>query len=155
MTRPATSSRLDGTRSPGTHGMRRSTDSSQADASGPLSGEDLERLALAAFFVARADLERETKERAFKVYEAEGNGIRAAYIALGLARDYAFSGNHAISTVWVRRAERILGAEGDTYAHGYLALIKSLGAAIAGESMPRSSWPSVRSPSGRPPPTPT
>ncbi len=45
----------------------------EADAAGPLSGEDLERLAQAAFFVARADLEREVKERAFKVYEAEGN----------------------------------------------------------------------------------
>ncbi len=105
----------------------------EADAAGPFTGEDLERFAQAAFFVAKADLERELKERAFKVYEAEGNEIRAAYIALDLGRDYAFSGNHAISTVWVRRAERILGPDGDTYAHGYLALIKSLGAAVAGD----------------------
>jgi hypothetical protein len=63
---------------------------SAADARGPLSGQDLESLAQAAFFVARADLEREVKERAFKVYEGEGNDLRAAYIALDLARDYAF-----------------------------------------------------------------
>ena len=105
----------------------------EADAAGALSGEDLERLGQAAFFVAKADIEREVKERAFKVYEGAGNQIRAAYIALDLARDYAFSGNHAISTVWVRRAERILGPDGDTYAHGYLALIKSLGAGSSGD----------------------
>jgi class 3 adenylate cyclase len=106
---------------------------SAADARGPLSGQDLESLAQAAFFVARADLEREVKERAFKVYEGEGNDLRAAYIALDLARDYAFSGNHAISTVWIRRAERIIGPDGDTYAHGYLALIKSIGAGSRGD----------------------
>ena len=50
-----------------------------------------------------------------------------------MARDYAFSGNHAISTVWIRRAERIIGPEGDTYAHGYLALIKSIGAGSRGD----------------------
>jgi class 3 adenylate cyclase len=105
----------------------------EADADRTLSGEDLERLAQAAFFVAKADVERETKERAFTVYEAEGNHLRAAYIALDLARVYAFSGNHAISTVWIRRAERILGPEGDTYAHGYLALIKSIVAGSKGD----------------------
>jgi len=106
---------------------------SAADARGPLSGQDLESLAQAAFFVARADLEREVKERAFKAYEAEGNDLRAAYIALDVARDYAFSGNHAISTVWIRRAERIIGPDGDTYAHGYLALIQSIGAGSRGD----------------------
>jgi hypothetical protein len=38
----------------------------QADREGQLSGADLEGLALAAFFAARADIELEVKERAFK-----------------------------------------------------------------------------------------
>ena len=33
----------------------------------------------------------------------------------------------------MRRAERILGAEGDTYAHGYLALVRSEAAAATGD----------------------
>ena len=47
---------------------------SEADReTGALSGTDLESLALAAFFAARADVELDVKERAFKAYEAEGN----------------------------------------------------------------------------------
>ena len=37
-----------------------------------------------------------------------------------------------IASAWTRRAERILGPDGDTYAHGYLALVRSEGAAAAG-----------------------
>ena len=36
---------------------------------------------------------------------------------------------------WVRRGERLLGAEGDTYAHGYLALVGSEAAAGAGDQV--------------------
>ncbi len=43
-----------------------------ADRDTPLAGEDLEGLAEAAFFVAQGDIELETKERAFKAYEADG-----------------------------------------------------------------------------------
>jgi class 3 adenylate cyclase len=50
----------------------------QADREGQLSGADLEHLAEAAFFAARADIELEIKERAFKAYVAEGDDIRAA-----------------------------------------------------------------------------
>ncbi len=106
---------------------------SQAERDNPLSGADLEGLALAAFFAAHADIELDAKERAFKAYEAEGNELRAAYLALDIARRYAFEGNHAIASAWTRRAERIIGAEGETYAHGYLALIRSETAGATGD----------------------
>jgi class 3 adenylate cyclase len=106
----------------------------QADRDGTLSGADLEGLALAAFFAAHGDVELDVKERAFKVYEAEGNEIRAAYPALDVARNYGYSGKYSIATAWLRRAERILGAEGETYAHGYLALIRSEVAAWTGDT---------------------
>lgn len=67
---------------------------SQADREGQLSGPDLENLAVAAFFAARADLELDIKERAFKVYVADGNDIRAAYVALDLAHHQYFEGKH-------------------------------------------------------------
>ena len=106
---------------------------SQADREGQLSGADLEALALAAFFAAHADVELGVKERAFKVHEAEGHDLRAAYLALDIARRYGFAGKHSIASAWTRRAERIIGPEGETYAHGYLALIRSEAAGATGD----------------------
>jgi class 3 adenylate cyclase len=106
---------------------------SLADRDGRLSGNDLESLALAAFFAARADVELEAKERAFKVYESEGNELRAAFMALEVARRYGMSGKGSMASAWTRRAERILSSDGDTYAHGYLALVRSEGAAATGD----------------------
>ena len=106
---------------------------SQADRDGQLSAVDLEALASVAFFAAQADTGLEVKERAFKRYEAEGNVLRAAYVALDVARQYGFAGKHSIASAWTRRAERLIGAEGDTYAHGYLALVGSEVAAGSGD----------------------
>ena len=106
---------------------------SQADRDGQLSGADLESLSLAAFFAAQGDAELEVKERAFRAYVAEGNDLRAAYLALDVARRHGFAGKHSIASAWTRRAERIIGPDGDTYAHGYLALIRSESAVVAGD----------------------
>lgn len=106
---------------------------SQADREDGLSGADLETLALAAFFAARADVQLDVTERAFKAYEAEGNDLRAAYTALEIARSYGYEGKHSIASAWTRRAEGIIGAEGETYAHGYLALIRSEAASATGD----------------------
>ena len=95
------------------------------DAIEPLAAADLERLAEASFFVAQPDIETEARERAFAAYEAEGNPTRAAFIAINLARTYGYAGKGAIANVWVKRAERIIGVEGDTPIHGYLALAHS------------------------------
>jgi len=106
---------------------------SQADRDGPLAGNDLEALALAAFFGAHAQGELGIKERAFKAYEAEGNELRAAYLALDIARAYGYEGKYSIASAWKRRAERIIGPDGETYAHGYLALIGSETARATGD----------------------
>ena len=107
---------------------------SQAERERPLSGADLEALASAAFFTAQADLELEIKERAFAVYEAEGNTLRAAYLALDVARFYGWAGKFSIASAWTHRAERLIGPEGDTYAHGYLALVRSEAARAIGDT---------------------
>ena len=106
---------------------------SQADRDGHLSGADLEALALAAFFGAHAEGELAAKERAFKAYEAEGNELRAAYLAIDVARAYGYAGKYSIASAWKRRAERLIGPEGDTYVHGYLALIGSEAAGAMGD----------------------
>ncbi|MEA2548099.1 MAG: hypothetical protein QOE42_697, partial [Chloroflexota bacterium] len=106
---------------------------SLADREGQLSGADLEALALSAFFAAHADVELEVRERAFKAHEAAGDTQRAAYLAMDIARSYGYQGKRSIASAWARRAERIIGNEGDSYLHGYLALIQSEAAATSGD----------------------
>lgn len=104
----------------------------EADASA-LDGSALEMLALAAFFAGRPDIQRDAKERAFKRYEADGDHLRAAFLATDIARFNGYRGNYAIASAWKRRVERLIGVDGDTYAHGYLALISSEQAAAMGD----------------------
>ncbi len=106
---------------------------SRADGEGSLLGEDLEALALAAFFAARGDAFVDAKERAFSAYQAAGNDLRAAYLAIDLARNYGFAGKPSIASAWTRRAERLLGDGSETYVHGYLALVRSEAASMAGD----------------------
>ena len=106
---------------------------SEADRLGLLGADDLEALASASFFAARADLELEASERAFARHEADGNDLRAAYLAAAIARTYGHQGKAAIARAWQRRAERLIGADGETYAHGYLALAASESAAAQGQ----------------------
>jgi len=106
---------------------------SEADRAGELTAADLESLAIAAFFAARADVEVDVKERAFKAYEAEGNNLRAAFLAVDIARNYGFRGKASIASAWKGRAERLIDPDGDTYVHGYLALVASEVAASTGD----------------------
>ena len=73
------------------------------------------------------------KERAFKVYVAGGDRIRAAYLALDLTMHYGYSGKLSIASAWMRRGERLLHDEVESYPHGYLALCRSSGAKEAGD----------------------
>jgi len=105
----------------------------EADRTGGLSGDDLEQLAVAAFFAAHGAEGVAAKERAFKAHLIAGNEIRAGYIALDVGTSYAYEGRQSIAASWLRRAEKLLG-RGDTYAHGYLALARSEMAAAAGDT---------------------
>jgi class 3 adenylate cyclase len=105
----------------------------EADRATPLDGEDLESLAVASFFAADPEVEFDARERAYARYEAAGDTVRAAYLAVYLARTYGIAGKPALAAGWARKAERLIGADGDTYAHGYLALVGSERAAATGE----------------------
>jgi class 3 adenylate cyclase len=98
---------------------------SGADGDGTLSGADLEALAEASFFAGHSEREIEIKERAFKAHLADQDEVRAAYVAMRLARDYWFTGKNSIASAWGRRGEKLLEGKPETYAHGYLALGKS------------------------------
>jgi class 3 adenylate cyclase len=97
----------------------------QADATTTLDGADLESLAIAAFFAGHADLRVGIAERAFAAYQRDGDVIRAAYAALQIAAAFVLHGKYSVAAAWTRRAERLLDGRAETYAHGYLALIRS------------------------------
>jgi class 3 adenylate cyclase len=105
----------------------------RADRDGDLSGPDLEALAEAAWFTGHSDLAADVKERAFKAHLADGDRIRAAHLALNLAQGYAYRGKPSIASAWMRRGERLLEGEAESYPHGYLALCRGEGAREAGD----------------------
>ena len=72
------------------------------------------------------------KERTFGAYQAEGDPVSAAGIALDLARDYGFKQQHSIAAGWLHRAERLLEGRDETFVHGYLALCRSDAARLEG-----------------------
>jgi class 3 adenylate cyclase len=107
---------------------------SEADAGGALTADDLESFATAAYFLARPDLDIDLTERAFQRREQDGNHVRAAFLAILIARKYWYAGKASIASGWVRRAQRMLGDTGETYAHGYLAIAGSEAARAAGDT---------------------
>ncbi len=97
-----------------------------ADIAGDLrAGTDYEALAEAAFFAGEHAGADDAREHAFTAHLDAGDSLRAAYTAIGIARMAAASGRSSIASGWVQRGERILEPGGDTYAHGYLALVRS------------------------------
>ena len=94
----------------------------KADNEGQLSAEDLEVFGETAWFTGRGDEQIELQERAHKTYLGAGNKIRAAYLALDIARQYWMKGKPSIASAWGSRAQRMLENEPESYAHGYLAL---------------------------------
>jgi len=74
--------------------------------------ESLEGLALAAWWLDLADVVFDARERAHRLYLANGNRPAAARIAVWLAWDYwAFRGETAVSNGWLQRARRLLDGE--------------------------------------------
>ena len=106
---------------------------SSADVDDALSGPDLEALSDAAWFTAHAAAATDAKERAFRAYARDGEPIRAAYLAFKLAQEHAFRGKTSLASAWMRRGERLLEGQEESYAHGYLALCRSEGARQAGD----------------------
>ncbi|HEY6570223.1 MAG TPA: hypothetical protein VIZ22_08040, partial [Candidatus Limnocylindrales bacterium] len=103
----------------------------EADRAGSLGGEDLESLSTAAFFAAEATAGNEAKERAYRAYVAEGNAVRAAYLALDIAHEHGYAGRHSMASAWLRKAEQQLDGLPESYAHGYAVLLRSEAAIVA------------------------
>lgn len=97
-----------------------------ADAVQPLSPEDLEGLAAAAWWTGRLEACISARERAFAGYTAANDRRRAAMVAIALAKDYYAKLASSIGTAWVARAERLLADEPESVEHGYLERLLSV-----------------------------
>ena len=79
-----------------------------------LSGDDLQRLAEAAWWTAHPAECIDALERAYAAYSREGDPRRAAYVALHLAEQCSERLQSAQAAGWFQRASRLL--EGSTIA---------------------------------------
>jgi class 3 adenylate cyclase len=98
-----------------------------------LSAADLELLADAAFWSVRLDESLALRERAYKAFLDEGNGLHAGGIAIRLALDYLGKSQSALFSGWQARAERLLAEEQEAVEHGQAALVRAVAALWAGQ----------------------
>jgi ATP/maltotriose-dependent transcriptional regulator MalT len=100
----------------------------------PLDAEDLERLAVAAYFVGRDDEAMQAWERAHQVWSRLSEPDRAARAAFWLAFGLLLGGEGSRANGWFNRARRLVeGLGADCPAHGYLAVPEAMEALERGD----------------------
>lgn len=84
--------------------------------------EALEGLGLAAWWLDRADVVFDSRERAFRGYRSRGDHVSAARIAVWIAWDSAaFRGEEGVAKGWLQRARRLLEGQPESPEHAFLA----------------------------------
>src|SRR6187549_2895349 len=85
--------------------------------------EALEGLGLAAWWLDKADLVFESRQRAYRLYRQRKNGVAAGRVAVWLAWDSAaFRGELAVANGWLQRAHTLLDGEPDCAEQAWLAV---------------------------------
>jgi class 3 adenylate cyclase len=107
-----------------------------ADEAGRLTAEDLEHLAEAAWWTGRLEQAIALRERAYTAYVEAGETRRAGLVAVTLAIDHLNRAAMSVSSGWLARAERQLGAEDEGLEHGYLALARGMTGLMTGDLEP-------------------
>jgi class 3 adenylate cyclase len=105
----------------------------EADESGELAPEDLMLLGEAAMWIGQMDSVVAYFERAYRAYLAEGNMLRAAFVATWIAHNEKNNLQMSVGDGWMSRAKRLLDLEEEAAEHGYWALQKSLDALNGGD----------------------
>ena len=85
-----------------------------------------------AWWTGRIDDFFDLAQRSYAAHVAEGNRLRAGFVALRLAYYYDLQLKPAVASGWQNRAERLLAAEPEAAEHGYLALAHSAAARMEG-----------------------
>ena len=104
----------------------------EADQDGGLSGEDLELLGTASWWVAQPDASATVLERAFNAYLADGRSLDAARVAITLAYQAYRGLSGAAGGSWKARAERLLANEPENSLHARALVYESQGAIYGG-----------------------
>jgi DNA-binding CsgD family transcriptional regulator len=108
----------------------------RADQVAPLTPEDQERLATAAYMLGRDEEQVSFLERAHQGYLDRGEGLRAVRCAFWLGVHLMLRGEVARTTGWFRRAERLLEQEErDSVERGYLLAAAGLQHGATGDWM--------------------
>jgi len=99
------------------------------------TGEALEGLSWAAWWVDDVEACFDLRERAYRRYREAGDLRGAARLALWLGDDHLeFRGEHAIASGWTRRAARLLEDLEPAPEHGWLAVFEAHAALGAGDT---------------------
>jgi class 3 adenylate cyclase len=96
-----------------------------------LAPADLETYAEAAWWSGKLDTAIGLRERAHAAYNAEGDELGAARMALALAWDYEGRGSFAVSNGWLANAERLLADLPEAPEHARLTMTRGLTALLA------------------------
>jgi ATP/maltotriose-dependent transcriptional regulator MalT len=84
--------------------------------------EALEGRGMAAWWLDRADVVFDSRERCYRGYRTCGDRVSAARLAIWIAWDSAaFRGEDAVASGWLQRARRLLDGESDSPEHAFLA----------------------------------
>ncbi len=94
---------------------------SQAAQLAPLTAEDLDGLAEAAYWSGRNREALSARQRAHHAYLQAGDHRRAAVTAVILTMQYRAFRQFAVSSGWFQRAQRLLEAEPECVEHGSLS----------------------------------
>ncbi|TQC50634.1 helix-turn-helix transcriptional regulator [Rhodococcus sp. WS4] len=100
---------------------------SSADRQNPLSGEDLELLATAAYLLGEDDASTDWWERALREWTRAGQPVRSARCAFWLSFVLIMRGEQARGGGWLSKAQRLLDSAGvDCAERGYLLVPQGL-----------------------------
>jgi DNA-binding SARP family transcriptional activator len=106
---------------------------SAADERGALSGDDLDGLAEAAFWLGRPHASHVARQRAHAMLLAEGQPRRAAMTAIVLSVNLGARRRFSVAGGWFQRAQRLLADEPEGPEHGFLAWAGTMFALARGD----------------------
>ena len=104
-----------------------------ADERGELSARDLDLLGEAAWWSGETDACISARERAYAAHLEAGEPEKAAMVAFWLVRDHGARLEGALSSAWLKRAERVLADRPESLAHGYLEMMRARAAQMSGD----------------------
>jgi len=105
----------------------------QAEATFPLTAEDLEILGEAAWWNGKHAESLAARERSYNAYLDTGNKAKAGRMAIELAQEYFQKKEEATGGAWFTRAERLFSEIDECEEHGWLHQARAMAALDQGD----------------------